>query len=91
MWTKSVHLPNQIPTGGYKVIEEEQGNIPMTCFRFDISNTENILQIGTAGGGQNQVLDILFNELIIKQKLWLNFKTQPTTKKIWTKKQILVL
>ena len=64
---------NQIPTGGYKVIEEERGNIPMTCFRFDISNTENILQIGTAGGWTKPSTGYTFQRINSKTKALVEF------------------
>ncbi|MBF4486903.1 lycopene cyclase family protein [Flavobacterium sp. CSZ] len=34
----------------YKIIEKEQGSIPMTCFPFWKKNTKRVLNIGTAGG-----------------------------------------
>lgn len=34
----------------YKIIEKEQGNIPMTCYAFWKHNTKNIINIGSAGG-----------------------------------------
>ena len=34
----------------YTVKEVEQGNIPMSCFPFNLSNTSSLLNIGTAGG-----------------------------------------
>ena len=34
----------------YEIKEKEQGNIPMTCFPFEQSNTQSLLYIGTAGG-----------------------------------------
>lgn len=34
----------------YVIKEKEQGNIPMSCFPFNQSNTANLLHIGTAGG-----------------------------------------
>ena len=34
----------------YKIIEDEFGVIPMTCFPFERKNTSKILNIGTAGG-----------------------------------------
>ena len=33
-----------------KIIEKEKGNIPMTCFPFEKSNTNKLIYIGTAGG-----------------------------------------
>ena len=34
----------------YEIVEKEQGSIPMTCYKFWNHNTENIINIGTAGG-----------------------------------------
>ncbi|MBU2928337.1 lycopene cyclase [Winogradskyella psychrotolerans] len=34
----------------YEIIEKEQGNIPMTSFKFSDLNSKHILHIGTAGG-----------------------------------------
>ena len=34
----------------YNIIEKEKGNIPMTCFPFEKSNTNKLIYIGTAGG-----------------------------------------
>jgi len=34
----------------YKIIEKEQGLIPMTCYKFWSKNSKNIIHIGTAGG-----------------------------------------
>lgn len=34
----------------YRIIEKEQGNIPMTCFPFEYKNSINLMSIGSAGG-----------------------------------------
>ena len=34
----------------YKIIEKEQGSIPMTCYPFWKKNTKRVLNIGTSGG-----------------------------------------
>ncbi len=34
----------------YQIEEKEQGNIPMSCYPFNHSNTPSLLHIGTAGG-----------------------------------------
>ena len=34
----------------YQIIEKETGNIPMTCYPFWKHNTQNVINIGTAGG-----------------------------------------
>jgi lycopene beta-cyclase len=34
----------------YEIVDKEQGSIPMTCYNFWEQNSENIINIGTAGG-----------------------------------------
>ena len=34
----------------YKVISDEKGIIPMTCFDYRKYNTKNLINIGTSGG-----------------------------------------
>ena len=34
----------------YQIVEKEFGNIPMTCYPFWKHNTQNVINIGTAGG-----------------------------------------
>ena len=34
----------------YNIIDKEKGNIPMTCFPFEKSNTNKLIYLGTAGG-----------------------------------------
>jgi len=43
-YLKSLEIDN------YKIIEDEFGVIPMTCYPFERKNTSKILNIGTAGG-----------------------------------------
>lgn len=40
----------EIGVTNYTIEEKEQGNIPMSCYPFNKSNTSNLLHIGTAGG-----------------------------------------
>lgn len=40
----------KINAGAFSILEQEQGNIPMTAYRFDQKNSKNLLFIGTAGG-----------------------------------------
>lgn len=60
---------NRLPTGGYRVIEEENGNIPMTCYRFDQNNNENVLHIGSAGGWTKPSTGYTFQRINAKTKL----------------------
>ncbi|CAM3641443.1 lycopene cyclase family protein [Flavobacterium chungbukense] len=44
-----IYLKN-LKIENYKIIEKEQGSIPMTCYPFWKKNTKRVLNIGTAGG-----------------------------------------
>ncbi len=44
------YLKDKLAVAEYTITEVEQGNIPMTCFDFFKGNSENILNIGIAGG-----------------------------------------
>lgn len=45
----SNYIRRHLNTGSYKIVEEEQGTIPMTNFKFS-QRQNNIIHIGTAGG-----------------------------------------
>ncbi|MEQ8219391.1 MAG: lycopene cyclase family protein [Arenibacter sp.] len=34
----------------YEILEKEKGNIPMSCYNFNIHNSKNLMHIGVAGG-----------------------------------------
>jgi lycopene beta-cyclase len=59
---------SEIPTQGYKIIEQEEGQIPMTCYRFDLNNTERLLHIGTAGGWTKPSTGFTFQRINEKTK-----------------------
>jgi len=40
----------KLGTENYKILEKEEGSIPMTCYPFWKKNTKRVLNIGTAGG-----------------------------------------
>ena len=44
------YLEEKLGVTNYKITEVEQGNIPMTCFNFSAANSNQILNIGIAGG-----------------------------------------
>ncbi|WET05045.1 lycopene cyclase family protein [Flavobacterium sp. YJ01] len=44
-----IYLKN-LKIENFKIIEKEQGSIPMTCYPFWKKNTKRVLNIGTAGG-----------------------------------------
>lgn len=57
----------------YTIIEKEQGNIPMTCFKFSESNSEHILNIGTAGGWTKASTGYTFSNTSKKTKETIAF------------------
>jgi lycopene beta-cyclase len=62
-----------LPTGGYEVIEEEEGKIPMTCYRFDLINNSSLLHIGTAGGWTKPSTGYTFQRINEKSKELVDF------------------
>jgi lycopene beta-cyclase len=62
-----------LPTGGYEVIEEEEGKIPMTCYRFDLKNNSSLLHIGTAGGWTKPSTGYTFQRINEKTKELVDF------------------
>ena len=59
---------NSIDTGGYNILENEKGQIPMTCFRFDNYNTKDLIHIGTAGGWTKASTGYTFSRINEKSK-----------------------
>lgn len=59
---------NSIDTGGYNIVENEKGQIPMTCFRFDNYNTKDLIHIGTAGGWTKASTGYTFSRINEKSK-----------------------
>jgi len=57
----------------YKIIEKEQGSIPMTSFNFQEGNSKNLLHIGTAGGWTKASTGFTFKNTNIKVKKLLKF------------------
>mgnify|MGYP005755906605 FL=1 len=64
------------PTGGYEVLEEEEGRIPMTCYRFDLKNSPTLLHIGTAGGWTKPSTGYTFQRINKKTKELVDFLKQ---------------
>ena len=63
----------KLPTGGYKILEEEEGKIPMTCYRFDLKNSPRLLHIGTAGGWTKPSTGYTFQRINEKTKALVDF------------------
>ena len=52
----------------YEIVEKEQGNIPMTNYKFWKHNTKNIINIGSAGGWTKASTGYTFANTIKKSK-----------------------
>lgn len=52
----------------YTITEQEQGAIPMTCYKFWNKNTANIMHIGTAGGWSKASTGFTFKNINKKTK-----------------------
>lgn len=59
----------------YKIIEKEQGNIPMTCYPFWKHNTKNIINIGSAGGWTKASTGYTFKNAYKKSKALVQLLT----------------
>ena len=57
----------------YKIVEKEQGSIPMTCFPFWKNNTKRILNIGSAGGWTKASTGYTFKNADKKSTLLIQF------------------
>jgi lycopene beta-cyclase len=63
----------------YKIIEKEQGNIPMTSYPFWKQNTKNIIHIGSAGGWTKASTGFTFKNALKKSKALVKFLDQNKT------------
>lgn len=57
----------------FKILEKEQGNIPMTCYPFWKHNTKNIINIGSAGGWTKASTGYTFKSASKKSKSLVQF------------------
>ena len=57
----------------YEIIDKEQGNIPMTCYPFWKHNTQNVLNIGSAGGWTKASTGYTFKNTTKKSKEVVHF------------------
>lgn len=62
----------------YEIIEKEQGNIPMTSYKFWKHNTKNILNIGSAGGWTKASTGFTFKNTTKKTKALVQFLQSET-------------
>ena len=57
----------------YEIIEKEQGNIPMTSYKFWKHNTKNIINIGSVGGWTKASTGYTFKNSTKKSKALIKF------------------
>ena len=57
----------------YKIIEKEQGIIPMTAYRFWRHNSRNVLNIGTVGGWSKASTGYTFMNITKKTKILVEY------------------
>jgi lycopene beta-cyclase len=57
----------------YEIFEKEQGNIPMTSYKFWKHNTKNIINIGSVGGWTKASTGYTFKNTTKKSKALINF------------------
>ena len=57
----------------YKILEIEEGIIPMTCYPFEKQNNSRLLIIGTAGGWTKASSGYTFKNIINKTVLLIEF------------------
>ena len=57
----------------YEIIEKEQGNIPMTSYKFWKHNTKNVVNIGSVGGWTKASTGFTFKNVTKKSKALVHF------------------
>lgn len=62
----------------YEIVEKEQGNIPMTSYKFWKHNTKNIINIGSAGGWTKASTGYTFKNTTKKSKALIQFLSNET-------------
>jgi lycopene beta-cyclase len=62
----------------FKILEKEQGNIPMTCYPFWKHNTKNIINIGSAGGWTKASTGYTYKNASKKSKALVQFLKSET-------------
>ncbi len=84
-----IYLEN-LGVSSYEITEKEQGNIPMTSYKFWESNTKNIINIGSAGGWTKASTGYTFRntgkksaELVLFLQTKTDFTTFHKTNKFW--------
>lgn len=88
--TEILNYIKQLGITNYELIEKEQGNIPMTSYKFWKHNSKNIINIGSAGGWTKASTGYTFKNSAKKSKELVhflltksNFRNFHTNYKFW--------
>lgn len=69
---------NNLGISEYKIIEKEEGAIPMTSYKFWKHNTKNVINIGSAGGWTKASTGYTFKNTTKKSKELVQFLASET-------------
>jgi lycopene beta-cyclase len=71
--TEIVNYIEDLGISEYEIVDTERGNIPMTCYPFWKHNTQNVLNIGSAGGWTKGSTGYTFKNTTRKAKQVVRF------------------
>ena len=63
----------------YEIVEKEQGNIPMTSYKFWKHNTQNVVNIGSVGGWTKASTGFTFKNTTKKARELVHFLSQDSS------------
>ncbi len=63
------YLEDHLKCSSFRIVNKEQGSIPMTCYDFSKHTTQNIINIGTAGGWAKPSTGFTFKNTLKKTAL----------------------
>ena len=69
----------------YEIVDKEQGNIPMTSYKFWKHNTKNIINIGSVGGWTKASTGFTFKNVTKKSKELITFLQSDTSTELSVK------
>ena len=69
----------------YEIVDKEQGNIPMTSYKFWKNNTKNIVNIGSVGGWTKASTGFTFKNVTKKSKELITFLQSDTSTELSVK------
>lgn len=85
------YISNQLQIETYRVLEVEQGIIPMTTYDFTTHNRKSLIKVGTAGGWVKPSTGYSFKSSETKARLLVDnyLKGEPLTQHMFPKKAVI--